>query len=335
MGTTQEAAAKVDAWLSRCADPATDPLQGMAETGLLEPETSYARIARIKALLVERTGLLGVGGIWAGRQVVNRWFLQGFGTTAQRAAWLGHAASVAISEPGAGAHPKRLTTHADADGEGYCISGAKAWVSNGPSAEVFVVLAITAREGERKRYSAFLVPHDAPGLSLQEMPAFHALRPSRHCGLRLDRVPVARDALLGTAGNAYEAMALPFRDVEDAVGTLGLLGAFRFLLRALSGSAESDEAAAMLGGLAASAAVFEDAADALLAALDAGRLNDKAATLVGLRVLATDMTQRFRAYVQQCGRLGDPAIEDVLRDIDATLSVARGPRLARQIRLAG
>ena len=43
------------------------------------------------------------------------------------------------------------------------------------------------------------------------------------------------------AGRAYERMALPFRDVEDAVGTYGLLGAFRFLLKQLS-PARSDEA---------------------------------------------------------------------------------------------
>ena len=104
-------------WLSRCADPARDPLQGMAEAGLLQPADSYRQIARTKAALVERTGLLGIGGIWAGRQMVDRWFLQGFGDAAQRAAWHARAASVAISEPGAGAHPKRLTTRADPHGD--------------------------------------------------------------------------------------------------------------------------------------------------------------------------------------------------------------------------
>ena len=67
-------------------------------------------------------------------------------------------ASVAISEPRVGAHPKLLTTRAEEDGDGYCIFGEKAWVSNGPLAEVFVVFAVTAIEGDRKRYSAFLVP---------------------------------------------------------------------------------------------------------------------------------------------------------------------------------
>ena len=82
------------------------------------------------------------------------------------------------------------------------------------------------------------------------------------------------------------------------------------------------------------AAVFGDAAEALVSALDAGALESKAATLVGLRVLATDMAERVRTHLRQHGPQHDPAIEEVLRDIDATLSVARGPRQARQARLA-
>ena len=331
---TQDAAARVDAWLAHGIDPAHDPLAWMAEAGLLAPAGSYLEIARVKAALVERTGLLGVGGIWAGRQMVGRHFLAGFGTDAQRAAWLGRAASVAISEPGVGAHPKQLTTRADRDGEGFCLTGEKAWVSNGPSASVFVVLAITATEGERKRYSAFLVPREAPGLALKDMPRFHALRPSRHCGLLLDRVPVPRGALLGEAGRAYETMALPFRDVEDAVGTFGLLGAFRWLLNRLAQVAAGDAAVLSLGALVARIAVFGDAAASVVSALDADRLEDKAATLVGLRVLAGDLLPPVRAALQQCGLQHDPAVEEVLRDIDAVLSIARGPRLARQMRLA-
>ena len=332
LAVTRDIIAEVDRWLSRSGDPARNQLSDMLEAGLLHPAASYLQIARGKALLVERTGLLGVGGVWAGCQMVNRWFLAGFGNDAQRAAWLGRPASVAISEPGVGAHPKRLTTRAEPDGEGYRITGEKAWVSNGPSAEVFVVLAITAIDGERKRYSAFLVPRDAPGVSLHEMPRFHALRPSQHCGLKLDGVRVPRTATLGEAGRAYETMALPFRDVEDAVGTYGLLGAFRFLLHVLT--PVSDETALSLGGLVALAAVFGDAAEALVAALDAGRLQEKSATLVGLRVLAAEMVQRVRAYLPECRRQHDPAVEEVLRDIDATLSIARGPRQTRQARLA-
>jgi acyl-CoA dehydrogenase len=265
---------------------------------------------------------------------VARFFIDGFGTAEQRAAWLPYIASVAISEPRVGAHPKRLTTRAEEDGDGYAIFGEKAWVTNGPLAAVFIVLAITSVEDGRKRYSAFLVPRDTPGLSIDEAPQYRALAPSRHCGLKLDGCRVPRSALLGSPGNAYETMALPFRDVEDAVGTFGLLGAFRYLLpRFAQLSGASDEAALSLGGLAALTAVFGETAEVVVAALDAGELARRAAALVGLRVLATDILQQARAHRDAFGPAADDAIERVFDDLDVSLSVARGPRMARQARL--
>jgi acyl-CoA dehydrogenase len=300
----------------------------------------YAAIARGEAALVERSGLLGQGGSWAGRQVVARFFIAGFGDGAQRAAWLPRlasgecVASVAISEPRVGAHPKLLTTRAEIDADGYRITGEKAWVTNGPLAAVFVVLAVMAIEDGRKRYGAFLVPRETPGLSINELPEYRALAPSRHCGLVLDGCRVPHSALLGPAGTAYEAMALPFRDVEDAVGTFGLLGAFRFLLsRFARQSTAGDEAALSLGGLAALIAVFAETADAVVAALDTGELARRSAALVGLRVLAADMLQRARTHRDGFVTASDPAVERVFGDVEASLSVARGPRLARQARI--
>lgn len=289
---------------------------------------SYAAIAREKAALVERTGLLGEDLF--GSQVVSRFFIDGFGTAAQRDAWRSRVVSVAISEPRVGAHPKLLTTRAEPDGNGFRITGEKAWVTNGPLADVFIVLAITSVDDTRKRYSIFLVPRDAPGLSIDEAEQYRALAPSRHCGVKLDGCYVPSSALLGSLGSAYEAMALPFRDVEDAVGTFGVLGAFRFVLSRL---AAGDEAAVSLGGLVGLTAVFAEAAVAVVAALDADELATQAPTSVGLRVLAGEMLQRARAHRQAFGPADEPALDRVFADLDTALSVARGPRQVRQARL--
>ena len=323
----------VDSWLAKCPDPATDPMPGMAEAGLLAPCGSYREIARIKAALVERTGLLGVGGVWGGRQMVGRWFVEGFGTKAQKAAWLGKTAAVSISEPGVGAHPKWLTTRADPFGAGWRITGEKAWTSNGPIADVLIVLAITSEDAGRKRYSMFLVPRDTPGLTLKDMPGFHALRPSRHCQVVLDGCELPADALLGPAGRAYDHMALPFRDVEDAVGTFGTLGGFRFVLRRLRPAGDpSNERALWLGGLVALTAVFGAAAEAVVAPLDQGVVEMGSATLVGLRLLAVEILRLMRGHVGEYAG-DDAAVTTLLDDIEATFGVARGPRLARQARL--
>jgi acyl-CoA dehydrogenase len=324
---------QIDAWLARCPDPAVDPMPGMAEAGLLQPSGSYHEIARTKALLVERTGLLGISGIWGGRQMVGRWYIEGFGTEAQKAAWLGKTAAVSISEPGVGAHPKQLTTRAESIGTAWRINGEKAWTSNGPIADVLIVLAITGEEAGRKQYSMFLVPRDTPGLTLKDMPGFHALRPSRHSQVVLDRCDVPADALLGPAGRAYDHMALPFRDVEDAVGTFGTLGEFRFLLQRLRPETETDnERALWLGGLVALTAVYEAAAEAVVAPLDNGIVDMGSATLVGLRLLAAEILRLMRGHVGKYAA-DDAAVTTLLDDIEATFGVARGPRLARQARL--
>ncbi len=321
-------------WLTLCQAPDQDPLQGMAAAGLFAPPPDYATIAGLKAAFVQHTGLLGVGGIGGGRHLVGRHFIEGFGTAEQKATWLGQAISVAISEPDVGAHPKLLRTTATETADGFRITGEKAWVSNGPNADAIIVVAITSEEAGRKRYSAFLVPRETPGLTMTDMPGFHALRPSRHCRLLLDNCLLPTSALLGPLGVAYERMAMPFRDVEDAVGTFGTLGAFRYLSRRLAeGGSPSEARSLSLGTLLALTAVFEAGARDVVATLDAGRLDSGSAVLAGLRVLASDLLARAKTHVETHGPVDSPAIQSILDDLGATLGIARGPRMARLVRL--
>ncbi len=325
---------RVETWLAHCPSPEQDPLSGMRQAGLLAPVADYITLARIKASLVQRTGLLGVGGIWSGRQLVFRHFIQSFGTEAQQNEWAGRALSVAISEPEVGAHPKLLTTRAEPDGQGIRITGQKAWVSNGPSADAIIVFAITAQEQGRKRYSAFLLPRDTPGLSMSDMPGFHALRPSRHCLLTLAGCLVPATAMLGAKGSAYERMALPFRDIEDAIGTFGTLGAIRHAIGLFAGATPPEPGQAReLGAVAGLTAVFEAGAASIVAALDDGQFQPGDATLIGLRILAIDITARLQAQSETISVAHRAKLLGVISDLDATLSIARGPRLARQARL--
>ena len=287
---------------------------------------------------MDTTGLLGLAGMWAGRQMVARFFLGRFGTAAQIADFMPRLAdgtagfSVAISEPGVGAHPKNLTTRAIPDGPDVLITGPKAWVSNALEASHLIVFAIMAESETRKLYSAYLVPTETLGLTIEPMPGFHALAPSRHCAVTLANCRVPAAARLGPDGTAFEAMAVPFRDVEDAVGAAGMAGAFRFLLRGLAPQlAESAEAD--LGAIAGLTAVLDHGARAVVAALDRGRLRDEAAASVGLRVLATDLRARIGALVYSTAPPPDPARDRLLADLDAILGIARGPRAIRQQRL--
>jgi acyl-CoA dehydrogenase len=334
--------ARVATWRAATPDPLATGLAGMAEAGLfrvgLTEYPGYTAIARVKDALAEATGLPGLAGMWAGGQLVARHFLLGFASAEQRATFLPRLASgtarlaVAISEPNAGAHPRDLTTRARQEGPEIILTGAKAWVSNALEATHLIVFAITAERDGRKTYGAFLVPSGAPGLAIAPMPGFAALRPSRHCAVTLADVRLPAASRLGPKGDAFPAMALPFRDVEDAVGAAGFAGAIRHALArlapALPQGADPD-----LGALAGLAAVLDHAARAVVAALDAGRLAQEAAAGVGLRVLAADLSARLGALIAAHAPPDDPARTRLLADLDAILGIARGPRAIRQARL--
>ena len=301
----------------------------------------YRAIAEAERVLVEEGGSLGFGLSWTGHQMVAAWFLDGFASDAQRAALLPKLASgastaaVAISEPGAGAHPKHLRTAARRDGADFVIDGEKAYVTNGPIADLFVVLAITSVEAGRNRFSAFLVPHSTPGLSVVATRPLGFLRPSPHCQLRLENCRVPASALLGGEGTAYDRMALRFRDVEDAVGAGGMIGIVGHLLRlaaARCAGEQPPETMAMLGELAALQALIAPVEAAVVDPLDGARVSraDAAAQLIGLRLTV----RRMVGIVESLGvSEGSPALKAVLDDLRGSLDIARGPRAVREARL--
>jgi acyl-CoA dehydrogenase len=294
----------------------------------------YADIAAAEMALVEAGGVSGFGLAWAGHQMVARFFLAGFGTSAQQARTLPALAAgtstmaVAISEPKVGAHPKHLTTVARQDGDAYIIDGEKAYITNGPIADLFAVLAITAQDEGRKHYSFFIVPRGTPGLAEIPMPTPETLSPALHCGLRLIACRVPAENLLGPKGNAYPLIALPFRDTEDAVGTAGLTGLVRAIIARL---AVAGAASGELGALASLAAVMQEASAACVAALDAGEIDAERpqSLTIGIRLIAAEIVRRVRATPEA------PAAAPLLARIESSLSVARGPRAIRMERIGG
>lgn len=324
-----------------------DLWQEMASAGLfrvgLDPRYGgagggFTAIARADAALIAGSGVPGLGSAWASHQMVARYFIEGFGSDAQRATFLPRlasgemTASVAISEPGAGAHPKHLKTTAACDGHEYVLNGEKAYITNGPIADLFVVLAITAVEDGRKRYSMFIVPQDTPGLSRVAMKDMPSLRPALHSGLRLTNCAIPSANRLGPEHQAYETMALPFRDVEDTVGSAGLVAGLRQVLGRLARAANADDVGE-LGTLAALIGLMSEASNAVVAALDAtAKPARELPALVGIRVLATDMLVRMQRFRDDRG-VNDDRLLRLFDSLETSLGVARMARTARLLRL--
>ena len=288
-------------------------------------------IAEVEFALAAHGGVPGIAGSWTGHQMVARFFLAGFGSAEQKAVWLprmatgASTAAVAISEPGVGAHPKHLTTSARRVTDGFVLDGRKAFVSNGPIADLFIVLALSGEGEGRKWYSCFLVPQDTEGLARV---ALAVPDPALHCGLVLEHCHLPASALLGGEGDAYPQMALPFRDAEDAVGLSGLAGVVGHLVGIVAKGLAADasvEEAASVGGLVGLASLIAHAADGAAAALDRGEMAQ--GLMIGARQLAADLLPRLRARA-------DARAEPLLRSIETSLSVARGPRAQRAAGLA-
>jgi len=75
-----------------------------------------------------------------------------------------------MSEPEAGSDATMLRTRADADGDGWRVSGRKIWTTHLPIADWMITLAITDAERAKARrggISAFLVPTSAEGFRIE------------------------------------------------------------------------------------------------------------------------------------------------------------------------
>src|SRR5205807_9727408 len=74
-------------------------------------------------------------------------------------------AAFALSEPNAGSDAAALELRADADGDGWRLTGEKIWISNAPDADIYTVFARTTQGARARGVTAFAVPGDNPGLS--------------------------------------------------------------------------------------------------------------------------------------------------------------------------
>ncbi|MEO7125613.1 MAG: acyl-CoA dehydrogenase family protein [Nakamurella sp.] len=109
-----------------------------------------------------------------------------------------------LSEPHAGSDPAAMRTRAKrlGTGAGYSVTGSKAWITHGPVADFYLLLARTSDDGSHG-ISAFYVPAGVDGL--ETLPPEHkmGLRSSPTSGVRFDNVAVSTDQLIGVEGQGF------------------------------------------------------------------------------------------------------------------------------------
>src|SRR5207237_4526022 len=84
------------------------------------------------------------------------------------------------------------------DGDRWVLSGTKAWVTNGATADLMMVMARTERG-----ISAFIVPTDTPGYRPGKPEEKMGLRASNTVALALEDVRLPVDHLVGEDGAGF------------------------------------------------------------------------------------------------------------------------------------
>ncbi|HEV2751696.1 MAG TPA: acyl-CoA dehydrogenase family protein [Gemmatimonadales bacterium] len=147
------------------------------------------------------------------------------GTRAQQERWLRPMArgevlaGFALSEPESGSDAAALKTRAAKSGHEWILSGAKAWATNGGTADLMVVMARSERG-----ICAFIVPTDAAGYRAGKSEDKMGLRASNTVALALEEVRLPADHLVGEegAGFGYAMEALDVGRLGIAAQAVGI-----------------------------------------------------------------------------------------------------------------
>jgi len=138
--------------------------------------------------------------------------LQLFGTEEQKQQWLPlvsrtHISAFLLTEPDVGSDPARMgsTATPTQDGSGYRLSGRKLWATNGVIADVVVVMATVPKsEGHRGGISAFVVPCDSEGITIETRNHFMGLRGIENSQTRFEDVFVPAENRIGREGQGLK-----------------------------------------------------------------------------------------------------------------------------------
>ena len=125
-----------------------------------------------------------------------------FGSEEQKRTWLPRLATgeavgcLGLTEPDYGSNPSGMVTRAEKTSDGWCLNGAKMWITSGSMADVAIIWAQTGDLGDVKGIRGFVVPTDTPGFSAKDQKGKLSLLASDTSELVLEDVELPESAML-------------------------------------------------------------------------------------------------------------------------------------------
>jgi len=134
-----------------------------------------------------------------------------FGSDAQKKKYFpmfakGAISAFALTEPGVGSDPARMTVTAEpsSDGKSWTINGTKLWCTNGLVADVICVMAKTPSKTvngrEKRQITAFIVEKGTPGIEYVSRCEFMGIRAIQNGVIHFNNVTVPSENILWGEG---------------------------------------------------------------------------------------------------------------------------------------
>nr|WIE91210.1 acyl-CoA dehydrogenase family protein [Mesorhizobium sp. WSM4875] len=142
--------------------------------------------------------------------------------------------ALALTEPSGGSDLAAIRTTATKTGDGYSISGNKAWCTHGSIADFIIVFAKTDENSGSKGLSAFVVRKGSTGLSMDRNEKLIGLRGCPNNPVNFEEVAANASDLIGEVGQGFRLAAWTLDEARLNAAAQGLGVAYRCLKEAIA-----------------------------------------------------------------------------------------------------
>lgn len=138
------------------------------------------------------------------------WGVEAFGNEEQKTRYLTKLATAewigafCLSEPEAGSDATSQRTTAEDKGDHYLLNGTKNWITNGNTADVYLVVAQTNKEKGHKGINALIVEKNWPGVTVGKKEDKMGIRGSDTHSIMFQDVKVPKENRLGEDGFGFK-----------------------------------------------------------------------------------------------------------------------------------